>query len=667
VLAALAALPAHAADDAETLAPVLVTANPLGLDQPLAPATVLEGRTLSLKRGSTLGATLDGEPGVSTTGYGPWVARPIIRGMDGDRIRILQNGVGIVDASALSYDHALPQSPLSAERIEVVRGPAALLYGGNAVGGVVNTLDNRIPSEPITTPQGRVELDYASANRAREVAADFAAGTERFALHVDAFHQDSGLLRIPGYARSARLRAVDGVDQPQDQLPNSDGRADGAGVGGSLFWDNGYLGLSYGIYDANYGSVAEPSVRLRMHQDQLKLAGEVRDLAGPIQSVKFNLGYTDYQHMEIDDGTVGTQFKNRGYEGRIEARHAPLGPLQGVIGAQFANTRFAALGDEALVPETQTRTAALFALESWQASNNWLLQLGGRLEHTETSPAPATDSRFAGSSARSFAAGSASLGAQYALTPALKIVANGGYTERAPTFYELYANGPHAATGQYLVGNADAQKEQVLSFDLALRYGERHDQASVGVFYNRFRNYLAELNTGRYRNDAGDVVDRDEPDALPEARYSSVAAEFYGVEFSGGTRIYDAGSRFFDLSLRGDYIRANNRDTGEPLPRIAPLRMTLGASYGDGNWLGGLDVTHAWAQDRVPANDLPSDAYTTVGLNVSYQFRLQQVQWLAYLRGDNLGNAEIRQASSVLRDIAPEAGRSVKVGLKAAF
>lgn len=652
-----------------TLAPVFVTANPLGDTDLIAPTASVSGDALTLRRGDSLGETLNGLPGVSTTTYGPLVGRPIIRGMDGDRIRLLQNGVAAYDASSLSYDHAVPQDPLSIEKIEIVRGPAALLYGGNAVGGVVNTIDNRIPREALQGVSGALDASYGGANNARAGAAMVEGGNGRFAFHADAYDRETSKLRIPGFAHSARQRALDGPDanQPEGSIPNSDGRWHGGSVGGSYTWADGYAGLSYSGFESNYGSVAESDVRLRMRQERVAFASELRNLSGPFSRLKFDFAYTNYQHKEIDDGVTGTTFRNHGYEARIEARHRPLGPLEGAIGVQLSQNTFSALGEEALVPTAQTTNVALFGLEEWQATDALKLSMGARLEHVKLDPTPAGNARFVGARSRDFNAGSLSAGALYKLAPAWSVAGNVSYTERAPTFYELYANGPHDATGQYLIGNPDARKEKAVSTDLSLRYASGPNRGSVGVFYNRFINYLTEYNTGRLVDDDGDVVTPGTDDALREAVYRGVRAEFYGVELDGKWRVYEKGAHRVDVGLSADYTHARNAETGEPLPRIAPLRASLSADYGYGPFGARAQLTHAWAQHRVPENDLPTDSYTSLGLVLTYKFRMGPTQWLAYVRGDNLTNQEIRYASSVVRDIAPQGGRSVMVGMRTTF
>lgn len=659
-------------DDHEAILPtIVVTANPLQSKRTSSPSTVLAGRDLVLGRADTLGALLNGQAGVSTTGYGPWVARPIIRGMDGDRIRLLQNGVGIIDASSLSYDHAVPQNTLTIEKVEVVRGPAALLYGGNAVGGVVNTFDHRIPSQQIEGVQGSAETSLSSANDDRKGAFTVETSLGNVVLHADAFAEKSADLNIPDFAHSARQRALDdpALDQPKNRLPNSDGSANGGSIGGSYFWDENYAGLSLSSFDSNYGSVAEDGVRLKMDQTKLAFASEIKNLSGPMRDVKVNFAYTDYQHQEVDHGAVGTTFKNQGYEGRIESHHAKWGALDGVVGLQFANTTFSALGSEALVPETDTQSAAVFFLENWKVNAPLTLSLGGRLEGTSYSPNSLNNPRFASAEDRDFLAGSGSLGAVYQLDPFWSATSNVSYTERTPTFYELYANGPHAATGQYLVGNQDAVKEKAYSTDLGLVFEHGAYRARTSVYYTHFSHYLAELNTGNYRNDDGDFVGRTDDGALPEAVYTGVAAQFYGAEFEGKARLWKSNidAQQVNADLRADYTHAENRTTGQPLPRISPLRVTAGIDYHLNSLVTRAEVTHAWAQTQVPDHDLPTNGYTRLNLVTSYPFQMREHTWLAYLRADNLTNATIRYASSILRDIAPEAGRSVKAGLRVTF
>lgn len=663
--ALLLATPAHGAQ-ALDLQPQVITANPLGSSVLAAPSTVLEGDRLTLAQKGSLGETLNGQPGVSSSYFGPGASRPIIRGQDGDRIRILRNGVGALDASSLSYDHAVPLDPVNTERVEIVRGPAALLYGGSAIGGVVNTFDNRIPTEAIEGIHGAGELRYGGADTTRSSAGKLEAGNGTFALHLDANAREFNDLRIPGYAHSSRQRNSEAADENggKHRLPNSDGRQDGGAVGGSYTWDHGYAGLSYSNYDSNYGSPAEDAVRIRMQQDHYAFASQIRDLEGPFSSVKLNAGYTDYKHSEIEDGEVGTTFKNKGYEARVEARHQPLGPLEGVIGAQVNRSEFQALGEEAFVPQTDTDSAALFILEDLQATERLKLSLGGRLEYTSVDADAQGNQRFsAADGANSFTAGSLSSGAVYTLTPVWSLAATLAYTERAPTFYELYANGAHVATGTYEVGDADLSKEKAVSSDLALRFDNGTHKGSVGVFYSHFSNYIGLLGSGRTLDEDGEV----DAGGIPEYTYSGVRARFSGIEAQNHWTLGENAYGKFALELSGDYTRAKNLDTGEDLPRIAPLRLNSGLLWEKDQWQARVDLQHAASQHRVPENESGTAGYTTVGASAGYHFDIGASQWLAFVKGENLTNQTVRYASSILRDIAPAQGRSVEVGLRTTF
>ena len=659
--ALLIASPAYALE----LQPQVITGNPLGSSQLASPTTVLEGDDLTLQQQGSLGETLNKQPGVSSSYFGPGASRPIIRGLDGDRIRILRNGVGALDASSLSYDHAVPLDPVNVERIEIVRGPAALLYGGNAIGGVVNTFDNRIPTEAINGIQGAGELRYGGADTTRSSAGKLEAGDGTFALHLDANARQFNDLKIPGYARDRHApEGEDDSDQKKGRLSNSSGRQDGGAVGGSYTWDDGYAGISYSNYDSNYGSPAEDDVRIRMKQDHYAFASEIRNLQGLFSSLKLNAGYTDYEHREIEGGEVGTTFKNKGYEARVEARHVPIGPLNGVIGAQVNRNEFSALGEEAFVPQTDTTTGALFILEELQATERLKLSLGGRLEHTVVDPNAKGNERFeAADNSKRFTAGSLSSGAVFTLTPIWSLAATLGYTERAPTFYELYANGAHVATGTYELGNPNLSKEKAVSSDLALRFDNGTHNGSVGVFYSHFSNYIGLLGTGRTLNDEG------EPDAsgIPEYTYSGVRARFVGFEAKDHWKLGENAYGKFALELSGDYTRATNLDTGESLPRIAPLRLSSGLLWELNRWQARVDVEHASNQGRVPDNESGTNGYTTLGASAGYNFTVGGSQWLAFVKGDNLTDQTVRYASSILRDIAPAPGRSVEVGLRTTF
>ncbi|TXT27542.1 MAG: iron complex outermembrane recepter protein [Rhodocyclaceae bacterium] len=668
------------------LPPVIVTANPLGsgLFDLVPPVSVLGGRELSLRRESTLGETLNGLPGVSSSYFGPNAGRPVIRGLDADRVRLMQNGLGMLDVSALSPDHAVPLDPLAIEQVEVVRGPAALLYGGSAVGGVVNALDNRIPQEPIKGSSGRAETRFGGPENQRSGSAVVEGGNGVLAVHADVFQRTSDDLEIPDFARSSRLRAQSPLaDEPRGRLRNSSASADGGALGASLTFDRGYAGLAYSSYNSEYGTVAEEDVRIDMKSKRWDFAGEIRDLGTVITRVKVRLGYTDYEHQELEAGQVATTFLNKGREGTVEAAHGKIGPLAGVFGVQIHSVDFSALGEEAFLPRTRTDTKAAYLYEELPFEK-LKLTLGGRIERADVEssgggpddPNNPGAPRFGSPQIRSFTPRSLAAGSLYSFSKEVALAVNLSHSERAPTYNELFANGPHTATGQFEVGSSKLSEEKSNGADVQLRWRAGQHSASVGGFYTRFSNYIAVFNSGNTRAtdgtlnpidaDGDGIADTSGLSILPEALMRAVPAQFYGLEAEGKFRVYDrTGS--LDLTLRGDYVRASNRETGEPLPRIAPLRLGLGLDYRFGNFGSRLDVTHAARQNRVASAELPTDSYTLVNAWLTYRIKAEAFNLEAFLKANNLFNQEARVHTSVLKDIAPLAGRGLMVGLRGSF
>ncbi len=652
-------------DDAPTLSEVTVTGNPLGAAQTIAPAAMLARDNLLLKSQATLGDTLNALPGVASTYFGPNAGRPVIRGMDGDRVRILQNSGASVDAASLSQDHNTPIDPLAVERIEVLRGPAALLYGGSAMGGVVNLIDNRIPREPVNGFTGRADASYASGNREGSGAALLEGGNDRYALHVDAFARGSGDVAVPRELACEKP----GAPALAWRICNSANRAHGGAVGGSAFFNRGYLGLSAAGYRSDYGTVAEDTVTIGMRSTRLALEGLVRLPGGFFESLKGQLSHGDYRHTEYEGAEPGTVFSKRGTDLRLEARHRPLGALQGVWGLQWDGARFAAQGDEAFVPPSRTRAAALFAHE--ELTTDWgKLSFGARAERVRVStPGSADTDRFAPGD-RGFTPASAALGALVRITPQWQWTGNLAYTQRAPKDYELFANGPHVATAAWETGNPALGLEKSTSVDVGAQWQDGPHRFAVNAFASHFGNYLALMRTGRTVGD-GDK-------ALPEFAYTGVRARFVGIEASGTLRLWgergvaaNAGGSVLDLDLRADLVRATNLSAGQPLPRIAPARLGATARWAQGPWGVRLGFDHAAAQRRVPDGDRATGAYTLWNAAVTYRQKVgaAQLQW--FVRADNLTNRLAYSATSVLTTTAfpkaPLPGRSVRVGVQAFF
>ncbi len=661
---AIAALGLPAAAQITQLDPVIVTGNPLRSDDLAAPVSVLSGDALVLKRGSSLGDTLAGQPGVASTYFGPNANRPVIRGLDGDRVRILGNAGASFDASSLSFDHAVPIDPLVIERIEVLRGPAALLYGGSAVGGVVNALDNRIPKTALNEPTGAAELRLGGADRERSAAALLETGDGRWALHADAFGRQTSDLRVPRFTP-----VEDGAALPESsRVRNSASRASGGAFGASFTTPTGYLGAAVDSYDSRYGIVAEPDVTLRMQREHLALAGEWRELGGPLRTVRAQVGRSVYEHREIEGtGAVGTTFSTRGSEARVEAEHAAIAGVRGVLGAQFERSDFAALGAEAFVPGTTTRKQGLFLLEeaAWPLGT---LSGGVRLEHARVDSAGDADpaaTQFGAAAQRSFMLHSVSFGNVWKFAPAWSLSTTLAGTERAPTSFELYANGVHAATGAYERGDASLGAERGRNLDAALQWADGQSSVRVGMFEARFSRFINLSATGA----TVDVVaDDGSVNAVPEYVFRAVRARLRGVEAQAKHRL-EAGAWSFDLSGQLDLVRADDLSRGEPLPRIAPARVRLGVDALTGPWTASVELDHAARQDRVPATDVATPGRSLLNLALSRRFTLGGSDALAFVKLANATDALAYNASTVptVRDLAPLPGRSLKMGLRVSF
>lgn len=645
---------------------VVVTGNPLGNAEVATPSTVLSGDALALRRGGSLGETLDGLPGVSSSYFGPNANRPVIRGQDGDRIRVLSNAGASLDASSLSFDHAVPIDPLVVERIEVLRGPAALLYGGSAVGGVVNAIDNRIPKAAMEHLSGTAEARIGGAAGERAVSAMVEAGGNGVALHADAFGRETSDLRVPAFDRALG----DGSTERRTRVFNSASRAHGGAVGSSLVWEHGYVGAAVDAYRNDYGIVAEDDITIQMRRDKFSLAGELRTPGAFITTWRGQAAGTDYQHQEIEgDGAIGTTFKTRGSDARIEAIHQALpaggGRIEGTLGMHFEASDFSALGEEAFVPSTHTRQSAAFVLERWTWGHSGHLSAGVRAEQVQVrseGDAPGSAPQFGARQERRFSPTSASIGAVFNPSPQWQLTANGSYTERAPTNYELFAQGVHAATRAYERGASQQGRERGRNIDLALGWREGANRAKLGVFESRFSNYIALEATGE-----PDHVD-EAGNAFPVYAFRGVRARLFGLEAEGTRRALD-GPLTIDLDGKLDLVRGTNEDSGEALPRLAPLRATLGVKLSQGPWTGHVEVQHADVQRRVPATDAATPGWTLFNASASYAFNLAQQDALLFLKLQNAGNTLAYSASTIatVRALAPLPGRSLTAGLRASF
>jgi iron complex outermembrane recepter protein len=692
--------PAVAADKGTlTIPTTAVTGNPLGVgsDQMVVPISILNGRELSLKRENTLAETLNSIPGVSNSSFGPSLGRPMIRGMDSDRIKILQNGVNNLDASNLSFDHGVSIDPLIIEQIDVIRGPATLLYGGGAVGGVVNAIDHRIPKEKLQGITGRGEVRYGGANLEQSNAAVVDVGTGNFVMHFDAYSRDSKNLRIPGNAISNRLESTQvwnpeggtadtSGDHPvypgapgayqtnhgRKKLLNSQSETRGGAVGASMIFDRGYAGVSYAKHQTKYGSVKEPGILLDMDTDRIDFASEIRDLGSFFERAKFKAAYTDYRHHEMDAVEIHTTFKNRGIDGTFELAHVPLLGLKGVIGTQFDSGKFDAIGHEAFIPNSKTNSQSVYVYEELPL-NQHKMTFGLRHGKHEVESKGGgeidehNDPKFGDPSKKKFNTNNAAIGGLYKLNEQWSLTGNLSHNERAPSYFELFANGVHTATGVFEEGQSNLKKEKSNGLDGQIRWKSAQDSLTVGAYFNKFSNFIGLLSTGS--TDLAHNEDETAEITYKKSTFSGIKAEFKGVELEGKTMLTD----YLQFNVRGDYVDAKDKTNGGYVPRISPLKLGAGLKYEFDRFGARLDVLHAFKQDRVASNynyqggkELMTDAYTNVSMMATYKLPTQ-LNLEAFTRANNLLDEEIREHTSFLKDIAPMGGRSIMFGLRGEF
>ena len=621
------------ADD--QLAEVVVTSSPFhgSVDDVVQPVNVLAGDALHLATGSSIGETLSHQPGLSATYYGPAASRPVIRGLGGDRVRMLEDGVAALDVSALSEDHAVSAEDAVAQQLEVLKGPSTLLYGSGAVGGAVNIVTRRIPATRVAGDlKGALELRGDSASRGRSAVGAVDAGGDSYALHAD------------GYAR----RSGD-VDVPGGHIVNSAGQGSGGSLGGSWLGSDGYLGIAASRFDDHYGipqPVADPAggPRIDMRQDRVSLRGAFTPDAAALGELRLSATHSRYQHAEREaDGSLGTLFTQSGDELRVAADHRLWG-LKGTVGAQYRQIDFAARGAEVFVPPSLTRELGLFAFEQYP-HDAVTVEAGLRVERQRITPDAA-----AGLPGHAATEASASLGALWRLSPALALTANLTRSARGPSAPELYADGPHGATQQYIVGDPALRTETATSWDVGLKGGDRLTW-SLALYRNDFDSFIYLAPTPL------------RSDGLPVFDYRQGRATLDGFEAELEVPLLATDDRTLTLRLAADGVRGR-LGSGADLPQVPPLRAGAELHGRWGDWVAEGSAWQYLRQDRIAPYETPTAGYMLLGASLSRRFTLDHGTLLAYVNGSNLGDSLARRHSSPLKDFAPLPGRSVTVGLR---
>ncbi|MDF3981787.1 TonB-dependent receptor [Luteibacter sp. PPL201] len=624
---------------ADKLDAIVVNAVPLGqrADQIVAPVAVLAGSALDDAKGVSLGETVSSIPGVQTSALGTAVGRPVIRGLDGPRVAVLENGLSSQDVSNVSQDHAVTLEPFLADQIEVLKGPATLLYGSGAIGGVVNVVDGRVPEKaPENGFAGRAEVRHDSVSDGRTGLARFDAGNDTFAIHVDGMHRDNSDYDIPG-----------------GTLANSAVKTTSGAVGASLLGSWGYLGLSVSRFMDLYGSPAEPGdaaegedpVHIKMAQTNYTLKGGLVQPFDGIARIEFSLGHGAYQHVEYEGTTPGTTFSTDSNQGRVVVTHDALAGWEGAFGVQTQHRNFAAVGEETFVPATTTQGVGVFLTEQ-REFGPVKIDLG--LRHDRQSVQPDNGAK------RRYTPNSASAGVAWRFAERWHLSLNLDHAERAPSEEELFANGPHEASNTFEIGS-DLRKETSNQAELGLHFHGDVVEGKVAVYHNRYKNFI-------YLADTGEVEDN-----LPVRVWSQNDATFRGAEAEATFHLAEGPSGHWDLRVFGDTVRATLTDGGN-LPRIPAGRVGSTVSWKADSLRASVGAVRYMKQDKVAAFETDTAGYTLVNAHVAWTFvNDERSQWEAFVDGNNLTNRTARPATSLFKDVAPLPGRNVSVGVRAYF
>jgi iron complex outermembrane receptor protein len=609
--------------------------------------STLVGHDLARQLQGTIGATLQAEPGVAERSFGPGASRPVIRGLDGDRVLILEDGQRVGDLSSQSGDHGVAVNPASASRIEVVRGPATLLYGASALGGLVNVISETIPTAKVDGTHGGFTIDLGSAATEVGPSADLRWGNGQWAVNVGASGRRSGDVRAPDRT-----------------IENTQSRGGFANVGAAWTGEKGFFGASYGYDDTKYGIpfVEEGRVQLTPRRHMIGVKAAANDLGGFVDGFRASFAARRYRHEELEGDEVGTSFSNDTYDADIHLKHRAAGRLSGTIGGWFFDRHFAASGEEALSPPVHERGVAAFVYEEI-AWSHVTLQFGGRLNRAAFEPE-------GGLPARDFTDVSGSVG--LLLRPAatkeqLTIALSLARAARNPALEELYFFGPHIGNFSFEIGNPALESEKGLGFDASVRWRTRYVHGEVTYFRNSideyiFRDPISEEEFDErfgHEEHAGEVREDGHAhgEGLPIVEFIGADSVLQGLEAQAHIEL-DNG---FGVELAVDNVRGTLRASNQPLPRIPPLRVRSGLLYRRNAFQAGIQWTAAAKQDRVFGEETPTDGYNLLKLFASYSFGTERMAHTLTARLDNATDELYRNHLSLIKDFVPEMGRNLKL------
>jgi iron complex outermembrane receptor protein len=639
----------------------------------LGGVSVLDEAELNRSIKPSIGETLAKLPGVSATSFGPKASAPVLRGLQGDRIRVLTDGIGTLDMSGVGPDHEVSINPITAERIEVLRGPVALLFGSSAIGGVVNVIDTRIPRR---APNGPVGLDaialYGSAANERSIngSVNIAVG-EHFVVHADGNHSKTDDLEIGGYVLSKQLREqalaspdpeIRALADLKGKLPNSASRTTEGSLGFAYVDGDLNIGVSVTRHTANYDVPIRYSLApnqeaerptLTPRQTRFDARAEIPIAGGFLSQVRARGGYSKYHHDELNpEGDVDSSFFSNGAEGRLELVQREQSGWGGTSGLQYLNRNVRIRGEEKFLPDARQKQAGLFTLQTY-VTGPWRVEGGVRVEFSNLTAKP--DGQI-GTPAHSvdFTTVSGSLGSQYEFSRGWRAGLSISHSERAPAVDELFARGPHGGTQAFEVGNPDLAPEKSNSIEFSLHHTVGPVHVSGSLYYSRFSNFIFQAPTG------------DVEDDLPVYEFREGRANYYGFELQGDAKLGQALGIAWGAQFQADAVRATVKDFG-PAPLIPPLRL-LGAFTGTRGQLDGrLEVERAFAHNRTAPNETDTPGYTIVNASLDWHPFAANPELTLSLVGNNLFDVDARRSTSLLKDFAPLAGRDIRISARMNF
>lgn len=690
----------EAPDDA--IEEIVIVGHPLSAEGLATPAEILAGRELERKVAHNIGDTVGGEPGIHNSSFGLAVGRPVIHGLGGVRVRVMEDRIDTMDVAVTSGDHAVSVEPFIANRIQIFKGPGTLLYGSGAIGGVVDTHTGRIPHEVPGELDGKLSLGFGSNGNTRTGSFRLDGGAGSIAWHVDAFRRDTDDYEIPGFAESELLRAMEeeheeeeehhgdeadedeGEDHDEEEvfgiLPGSGQDMFGGSGGFSVIGERGFFGVAVSVLDGDYG-IPGHDAELHLHgeEEEEEEEGEHHEeeeedheeeeegtpyidlkqtrvdveaaLADPLPgftNVNVRLGINDYEHAEVEgSGEVGTAFENQAWEARVELTHGPAAGWTGALGLQVADRSFSVVGEEAFTPPVDTRSLGAFWVGE-RSLANLNVEAGARLESVEHEPE-------AGGS-WDFTVFSASLGAIMPVDATWTASVLMDYSSRAPVGEELFSNGPHLATLSFEIGDPEIQEEKALNFSGGLRGAGDGWSFAATVYRTAFNDFIYQAATG------------EEMEELNVRRFAQADATFTGLDLEASFTVMEWGDAKLDVTGFFDTVSAELDVSGnDHLPLIPPRRAGIGLDFEAGAFNARLDYVRAAAQDDVADNELPSEGYNDLRAWLGYEIERDGMLAEVFLRGRNLTGDEQRKHTSIIKDRAPEPDRTIEAGLRISF